>query len=144
GTVVTTISLILLGIEPHNLELFGFSIGNMGIMLTIMAIAGLGVGASAPASNNACIELMPDRVATITGVRGMFRQSGGAISMTIATIVLHQFTNIGTGFKAIFIALAILTMLSIPVIFVMPSSSSPKRVSSKIDLNEACEVKSNY
>jgi len=144
GTVVTTISLILLGIEPHNLELFGFSIGNMGIMLTIMAIAGLGVGASAPASNNACIELMPDRVATITGVRGMFRQSGGAISMTIATIVLHQFTNIGTGFKAIFIALAILTMLSIPVIFVMPSSSRPKRVSSKIDLNEACDVKSNY
>jgi len=144
GTVVTTISLILLGIEPHNLELFGFSIGNMSIMLTIMAIAGLGVGASAPASNNACIELMPERVATITGVRGMFRQSGGAISMTIATIVLHQFTNLASGFKVIFIALAILTVLSIPVIFIMPSSSKPTRMASKIDLNEACEMKSNY
>ena len=30
-----------------------------------------------PAANNACIELMPHRIAAITGVRGMFRQTGG-------------------------------------------------------------------
>lgn len=136
GTIVTAISLILLSIEPHNIEFLGLTIGNMGIMLIIMAISGLGVGASGPASNNACIELMPERVATITGVRGMFRQSGGAISMTITTIVLHQFANIGEGFRVIFIALALLTLLSIPVIFMMPSSSKPKIITAQIGIDK--------
>jgi len=31
-----------------------------------------------PPSNNACIELMPEKVATITGLRGMFRTVGAS------------------------------------------------------------------
>lgn len=135
GTIITAASLFMLGIEPHNIELLGMTFGNMSIMLIIMTISGLGVGASGPASNNACIELMPDRVATITGVRGMFRQSGGAISMTLTTIVLHQFVNIGNGFKLVFIGLGILTLLSIPVIFLMPSSSK-HHFSPEMDVSE--------
>ncbi len=128
GSIVTAFSLILLAIEPHNVEILGMAFGGMGIMLIIMTISGVGVGASAPASNNACIELMPDRVSTITGIRGMFRGSGGAISMTIATIILHQFANIGLGFKIIFMSLAALTLLTIPVIFMMPSASKPREI----------------
>ena len=135
GTIITAASLFMLGLEPHNIELLGMTFGNMGIMLIIMTISGLGVGASGPASNNACIELMPNRVATITGVRGMFRQSGGAISMTLTTIVLHQFVNIGDGFKFVFIALGILTLLSIPIIFMMPSSSNHQYIQ-EMQINE--------
>ncbi|WP_198468634.1 hypothetical protein, partial [Acetomicrobium sp. S15 = DSM 107314] len=38
-------------------------------------------------------ELLPQRAATIPGVRGMFRQTGGAVSVTIATLVLHEIGN---------------------------------------------------
>ena len=80
------------------------------------------MGTAAPAANNACIELMPDRVATIIGVRGMFRQCGGAISIPIATLVLHSVHSMSDGFRFVFFASSILMALTIPCIFLMPSS----------------------
>jgi MFS family permease len=91
-----------------------------------MFVSGVSMGITAPAANNACIELLPTRVATITGVRGMFRQSGGAISIAITTVVLQNFSNIGQGFMMVFYGLAVITLLSVPFIFAMPASCKVK------------------
>ncbi len=40
------------------------------------AVTGCGMGLSVPAANNASLQLAPDQVAAIAGLRGMFRQSG--------------------------------------------------------------------
>ncbi|MCE5304123.1 hypothetical protein LLG34_00245, partial [bacterium] len=66
-------------------------------------------------------------------------------SMTIATIILHQFANIGLGFKIIFMSLAGLILLTIPVIFMMPSSSKPREIitTPKIGFQEANEMNSS-
>ena len=78
------------------------------------------MGVAAPASNNACIELMPHRVATITGVRGMFRQSGGAISIAVTSLLLHNIPDMAHGFAVVFFGLAVIMVITVPFIFLMP------------------------
>jgi EmrB/QacA subfamily drug resistance transporter len=91
-----------------------------GLALLIM-ISGLGLGIALPASNNACIELMPDKVATITGLRGMFRSVGGAFGILFITLILHFSSTPASGFRTTFIAFGLGLFLTIPLVFLMPS-----------------------
>jgi Na+/melibiose symporter-like transporter len=84
-------------------------------------LLGVGIGAALPSSNNACIELMPDRVASISGVRAMFRNIGGTFSIAIITLVLNNVGKISTGFTIAYFSLTAITLASIAFIFRMPS-----------------------
>jgi NAD(P)-dependent dehydrogenase (short-subunit alcohol dehydrogenase family) len=42
-------------------------------------VCGIGIGIAGPPSNNAAVQLMPDQVAAISGLRAMFRQTGGIV-----------------------------------------------------------------
>ena len=64
------------------------------------------VGIALPASNNACIELMPAKVATITGLRGMFRYVGGALGVSVTTLILHSSPTAAAGFRTTFLCSA--------------------------------------
>jgi hypothetical protein len=75
-----------------------------------------------PASNNASIELMPDRVATISGLRGIYRQTGGALGVTLSTLIMHNVGDLARGFHMIFWGMAGIMLLSVPLILAMPSS----------------------
>lgn len=124
GTAAIVLSLFLLAIASPGVNvILGVQLSSTTLLLAILLISGIGSGTSAPAANNACIELMPDRVATITGVRGMFRQGGGAIGIAIASLVLeHSAGNMGRGFFFIFLGLAIIMLLTATLIFAMPAS----------------------
>ncbi|MCK9356078.1 MAG: MFS transporter [Dehalococcoidia bacterium] len=122
GTGLTMVSLVLLSLEPQRLNMLGQGLDSITVLSLIMLLMGMGVGLSAPASNNACIELMPERAATITGIRGMFRQAGGAASVTLATLVLHQSGDIASGFRIVFVSLAVALVATVPAIFAMPRS----------------------
>lgn len=111
GNSATVIGLFLLGAEPASV-LF---------LYVIMFLIGVGVGILSPTANNACIELLPDRAATITGIRGMFRQMGGALSVTIATLVVETVGDPSRGFAIVFFGLAIAFIAAMPLIFMMPS-----------------------
>ncbi len=122
GTATAILSVILLGMEPAGISIFGTHLSGTAVLIIIMFISGVAMGITAPAANNACIELLPTRVATITGVRGMFRQSGSAISIAVTTVVLQNFSTIGRGFTVVFYGLAVILILSVPFIFAMPAS----------------------
>jgi EmrB/QacA subfamily drug resistance transporter len=122
GTILALIALILLGFEFSGVNIGGWSITGPFFLGILMFLSGMGSGTVAPASNNACIELMPHRIATITGVRGMFRQVGSALSIALGTIVLDNF-SFDTGFRIIFFGLAAILVLSIPFIYAMPRSA---------------------
>jgi len=123
GTGTMVVSLILLGSEFSGVNLLGLHLNGTALLGVIMFISGVGMGVTAPAANNACIELMPDRVATITGIRGMFRQSGSAISIALTTLVLQNFSEIGRGFTVVFYGLAAVLVFSVPFIFAMPRAA---------------------
>ena len=116
GTTLTVAGLLFLSYEP----------GSITALYVIMGLLGVAVGTLSPATNNACIELMPERAATITGVRGMFRQIGGSLSITVATLVLNTVSDIALGFQIIFIGIAVVFIAAIPLIFLMPRSPGYK------------------
>lgn len=122
GTLLAALSLVLLSLEPEHARLAGRELDGVTVLSLILLLMGLGVGLAAPASNNACIELMPHRAATITGIRGMFRQAGGAVSITVATLVLHQTGDLGVGFRVVFVGLAVALVSTLPAIVAMPRS----------------------
>jgi len=91
------------------------------MLSTLMLLSGAGAGMGFPASNNACIELMPERVATIVGLRGMCRMIGAAVGVSLATFALHVCPDRLTGFKITFTAAAVGLLAAIPLVFMMPS-----------------------
>ena len=120
GTAMVMLSLFLLGFESPGITIFGMQFSSTALLLVIMALSGLGMGMALPAANNACIELMPDRVATITGIRGMFRLSGGAIAIAIISLLLQRIGNMALGFSIVFFGLAVIVLITVPAIFGMP------------------------
>ena len=124
GTITVVASLFLLASEFSGASIFGVHLSANLLLIAIMSLSGIGIGISAPAANNACIELMPDKVATITGLRGMFRQMGGAVSITITTLVLHSVGSMQQAFYIAFVSFGIVMLLSIMAIFAMPSCPS--------------------
>jgi EmrB/QacA subfamily drug resistance transporter len=120
GTGITVASMVALGLESMGVHIFGSSVSGAVTLVILMFVSGAAMGIIAPAANNACIELMPHRIATITGVRGMFRQSGSAISIAVTALMLQNFSDIGQGFTIAFFGLAVILVLSVPFIFAMP------------------------
>jgi MFS family permease len=98
------------------------SIGASALLFTLVGICGIGHGVATPAANNACIELMPDRVATITGLRGMFRNLGSTLGITFATLILDLISDTQRAYYVVFFAPIALMIISIPTICMMPAS----------------------
>ncbi len=128
GMIVASLSTILFsGDFSYFLESYGISVTET--MVFLIAIRGIGIGMILPASNNACIELMPDKVATIVGLRGMFRTVGGVIGISVITIILHLNATPAIGFKIIFLIFGFGLLFSIPLAFFMPSG---KKIIAKV------------
>jgi hypothetical protein len=83
-------------------------------------LTGLGMGVSTPATNNATLQLAPDQVAQIAGLRGMFRQSGGIISISITTALLARSSNPGITQAYTFVVEGVLMVLLVGLVFVVP------------------------
>jgi hypothetical protein len=64
---------------------------------------------------------MPEKVATITGLRGMFRAIGGAFGISLITIILHLSSTPGNGFRITFISFGLGLLFTIPLVFLMPT-----------------------
>ncbi len=132
GSIVISISLLFMGVEPVNVSILGFELSNLTVLILLGLILGMGVGISSPASSNACLDLLPERAATITGVRGMFRQSGGAISIAMITLLLQSIGDMSLGFNVVFISTGVITLFTIPFVFAMPERAETGMVSEKL------------
>ena len=122
GVSVISLSTILLA--GHGFQLLpmtGIRLGVAEILAFLILVNGIGIGIVLPPSNNACIELMPEKVATISGLRGMFRSVGGAFAISVITIVLHVSSTQANGFRTAFVSYGLGLLLTIPLVFLMPS-----------------------
>jgi MFS family permease len=122
GSVIISFSTILLSGQGFQLlRMIGIHLGVAGILAVLMMVTGIGIGIALPASNNACIELMPEKVATITGLRGMFRSVGGAFGISLITIILHWSSTPANGFRTTFLSFGLGLLFTIPLVFLMPT-----------------------
>jgi MFS family permease len=113
GGLIVTASLALMAVRPPaGLTPFWW-------LAATSILAGIGMGTSVPASNNAILNLADGEVAAVAGLRGMFRQSGGIAAVSISTAILARSTHPGTAFAMVFAAFSVLMLLSLPLVFLV-------------------------
>src|SRR5271157_704641 len=121
GLVVVSCSTLLLAPGLLLSGMTGMRVGLVELLSFLMLASGIGAGITNPAANNACIELMPGKIATIMGLRGMFRTVGGALGISLITFILHMSSSRFIGFRVTFILFGLALASSIPLVFLIPS-----------------------
>jgi EmrB/QacA subfamily drug resistance transporter len=108
GTVMMAVSPWL-GLSPY----LWLSIG--------AGITGLGNGMANPASRNACLQVAPDEVAAITGLRQMFVFMGIIFSVSTVTAILNRSADPGLAQAHIlWVVAGILVIVMVPLVFRVP------------------------
>jgi MFS family permease len=134
GTLTVAAMLLLLSFQSQSVGSLG--VGGMWLttaplLFVLVGFCGIGHGVATPAANNACIELMPDKVATITGLRGMFRNIGSTLGIAVSTLILNVIPDQQRAFQVVFFAPVILLLLTLPTIFIMPASPNISPISKR-------------
>ncbi len=133
GIVLVAISLFLTGQGWHAEILFGHHVSDVVLLSSLIMISGIGVGLGGPAANNAAIELMPEAIARITGLRGMFRTTGGVLGTATIVLILSHYKDQGVGLEHVFVGLSFLVLLIIPPIFLIPDNARMRRKATESD-----------
>jgi len=119
GLISLTTILLAPGLPMWGIT--GLRWGTVETLSLLLFLNGIAGGVVFPASNNACIELMPEKVATIVGLRNMFRNVGAALGISLVTSILHLSPDPARGFTIVFISLGLTFLVSIPLLFLMPA-----------------------
>jgi EmrB/QacA subfamily drug resistance transporter len=84
-------------------------------------ITGLGNGLANPASRNACLQVSPDEVAAITGLRQMFVFMGIIFSVSTVTAILNRSADPGLAQAHIlWVAVGVLLVVMVPLVLRVP------------------------
>ena len=110
----------------------GWSSVNLGViaiqgfwlLAIILSIGGLGMGMASPASSNAAIDQAPDKAASITGIRGVFRLAGGTISISCIVLALSFFQDQAAGLDMIFMVFTGVLLVTVPLVLLIPEAST--------------------
>jgi EmrB/QacA subfamily drug resistance transporter len=113
GSATLMVGLALMALPPPGMS------GYLWLSISA-AITGIGMGMVIPASNNAGLQLAPDRIASVAGLRGMFRQSGAIIAVSVTTAVLANSANPALAQAHAFVVFAVLMLVTVPLIFTVP------------------------
>jgi EmrB/QacA subfamily drug resistance transporter len=120
GSGLIAIGLALIGTHP-----LGF--GPYTWLAGAAALTGIGTGISAPASNNASLELSPNDIGAITGLRGACRQGGAIIGVALTTSVVARSTHQAVTLGHSFFVFTILLLLVIPLVLFVPDGVRKRR-----------------
>jgi len=112
GFVVLALGLVLMAVNALISPYAWLAIG--------AALTGLGMGLSVPASNNASLQLAPESVAAIAGLRGMFRQSGAITAVSVTTAVIARSSHPGVEQAHVFLVFAVMLVLMLPLVRLVP------------------------
>lgn len=113
GFVAVSASLAMLALPPYETSAFVWLSG-------ACLVSGIGVGIAGPPSNNASLELMPDQVAAISGLRVMFRQIGGILAISISSAIMSSSPASPRALVWVFAVLAALMVIAIPLVAAIP------------------------
>jgi EmrB/QacA subfamily drug resistance transporter len=113
GSFVVAVGLVMMSLTPIGLSPYSW-------LAVAAAVTGLGMGFSVPASNNASLQLAPTQISAIAGLRGMFRQSGAIVAVSVTTAVLARSSDPGVMLGHVFLVFVVIVLLTIPLIFRIP------------------------
>jgi MFS family permease len=116
-------SLFLLSRGITDLTIGSLHVNTFWLLAAEVGLAGIGMGLAAPSSNNAALDLLPGRAAVITGVRGMFRSTGGVLGIAVIVLCLEFSPDKAAGLRTIFLVLSGLLLVTLPITFAIPDTA---------------------
>ena len=124
GFLILSLSFLALSFSLNSPVIMGHIITDFWWLAVLVFCSGLGTGLATPSSNNAAIELMPEKIAEISGLRGMFRITGGVMGTSIIVLILSLYPEKAAGFQVVFLSMALILLLAIPLIKKVPDGRS--------------------
>ncbi len=109
GLVITSVGLATLSIGIHDAAIGPLHLDNFVYLALVVMVMGAGVGITNPPANAAAIELAPQRLATIAGLRGMFRFMGGVLATPVIVLIVERSPTQTEGLELAFLLLGIAT-----------------------------------
>jgi MFS family permease len=131
GVLSISAMLFLLGMGWTEASIGPLRIDGFWLLASALVLGGIGMGISNPASNNATLDLAPDRAAAMTGVRGMFRLTGGVLGVATVVLVLTVFPDRGQGLQMIFLFLSGAVLLAVPLALMVPDRAGERHRSAQ-------------
>ena len=125
GCIVVTMLLLSRGWSELNIA--GLQIGTFALLSAEVALGGLGMGLSAPSSSNALLDLLPERAAVVTGIRGVFRSTGGVVGTAFIVLAIELSPDKAAGMRSIYGVLAILLLTTVPLTLLIPDTARARR-----------------
>lgn len=103
------------------------SVSTFWLVALEVALTGVGGGLAAPSSNNAALDLLPGRAAVITGIRGMFRSTGGVVGAALIVLALQYAPDKAEGLRSVFATMSVVLLAAVPLTFVIPDTARRRR-----------------
>ena len=116
GFIFSAVGLGMMSLSPLGLTDYTW-------LAIAAAITGVGMGAALPATNVAVLSLARDDMASVAGLRAMFRQCGGIVGVAAASLIVVRSDDPRSALGWVFAAFAIITVVMTPLVFRVPESS---------------------
>jgi EmrB/QacA subfamily drug resistance transporter len=85
-------------------------------LTVILALLGVGLGVAGPSVNQSGVDLLPERVAAVTGMRGVFRALGGALGTAAIAAHASRSSSHAAGLEQSFAIIAIVSLAALPLL----------------------------
>ncbi len=131
GMVLLSLTMVLLSRTFHDASLLGWHMPDFAFLAVQVAFAGLAMGIANPAANNAALDLVPDKVSTAAGLRGMTRSLGGVFGTAALVLALSHFDNKVLGLQYSFLAIGLIVLATVPLAFMIPDTARQRRLADK-------------
>lgn len=126
GLLGMGVSLLLLALGLHEPRILGFAISDAAWLVFVISLAGVLFGVANPSMNTAAIDLAPDRVAAVVGLRTMAMNLGGALGISIVVLVASRSSTTGGGIEAAAAGMGVVMLLSSVLVVWVPNRPRPR------------------
>lgn len=120
GMASMAVVMFLLSLGLEDPTILGVGMSSFVWLTIIVAAAGIAFGSMNPSLNNASLDLAPDRIPQVAGLRGMFMSLGGSIGVTVILVVAERASTPAAGLQASFIGLSVMFLCTIALVFGIP------------------------
>lgn len=117
--------MLLMGFGMSALVLHPGAADIYGWLSADSVLTGIGMGIALPSSNNAMLHLAEEDIAALAGLRGMFRQSGGILAVTSASILTAAGSDPSGHQGVVFLTIGGMLLVTVPLAIFVPERPRP-------------------
>ena len=120
GLIGMAVPLLLLALGLHDPAVGPLQFSSFWWLMAVVFVAGVARGITNPSLNTAGMEQLPDRVASIAGLRATFQSFGGTVGISVMVLFAARGSDLGSGMQLGFIVDAGLLLAAMLLVPFMP------------------------